>query len=270
MCSATTSGFWTATTTGSSAVFLITLDVLISSLILVVRNVQRLLMGQGQKQKKVCAQKVTYTTNFMVGIWRDDFNWTLSLAFTHNPEFADDSPRASEIQRMCEEYQVGRDRIYYTPSDKKYCRECNDQVRTFCERYKEVLEGAHVIHDDGNSFKYESQLIFEEYVDRVSIMPPAQHGELSTCDNNFNAIVKQRWRAERRNDEDQARDVIMLLSFCDDVEDKVIERMFNRNYLLNGERPTIERVTEFSTAAPANMTTYSQGIRRDISILSVT
>ena len=82
----------------------------------------------------------------------------------------------------------------------------------------------------------------EEYVESVVTMPPAQHAELSGCDKHFNAIVKAIWRAKRGPEIDQARDVIHLLSIIDRVEGKTIRGMFERNYFLKSELPTMEGV----------------------------
>ena len=197
-------------------------------------------------QKKVVRAPVKYTDCYLVCLWYQDENWTPSLMFTHNPTFDPAGPRAQEVFRWCQELGVARDRIYYTKSDKTYCKEVADQVVTFCRRYEDTLRNTHILHDGGNSFLRQGEKIFENYGSKVRVVPPLQHGEMSPCDNKFNAVVKERWRAIRDDSDDEAYNALLLLHLTDQVQSRSIASFFERNLLLKGGPPTLTRTILFT------------------------
>jgi len=81
-------------------------------------------------------------------------------------------------------------------------------------------------------------------VSRVEVFPSAQHGELSTCDNHFNAIVKNQWRSFRSKNGNETYDSILLLSLCDKVKPATIRGMFVRNYMLDSNNITLSAVED--------------------------
>jgi hypothetical protein len=195
----------------------------------------------GMRQRHLYEGEKRYTSSFVVCTWYDDDNWTPALAFTHNPAFNHEVPD-SRVQDLCDIYGVARNRIYYEKSEKVYCKESYAQVAEFCRLYGDMLKDAHMICDAGNSYKKNGRLIFDEACARSYVLPPRQHGELSVCDNKFNAIVKQLWRAHRAKPIDQVRDVIELLHWCDYVEGKSIASTFRRNFFLDGRDLSLDSV----------------------------
>ena len=154
--------------------------------------------GVAMKQKKLKGYDIKWTDGFLVCLWADGYNWTPCLLFTFNPAFDPDGPRAKEIQRWCDKWGILRSRIYYLKHEKHYCKESNEQVQAWCDTYADLIEDAKIMHDAGNSFKVEKTLIVSQYCQEVQVYPPAQHGELSTCDNWYNAVVKSKHKKERR------------------------------------------------------------------------
>lgn len=200
---------------------------------------QKTFSGVGLAQPKISGPSVAYTDSFAVSTWCDGFGHTPALMFTHNPVFNPAGDRWSEVLKWCEEIGVASDRIFFEASDKKYCKEKNSQVSAWAYRYGEVLKDAHVIHDGGNSYKIDGEYILEDVVGRISVMPSDQHGELSTCDNWYNAIVKNKWKKNRTNT-NESYDALVLLKACDDVNASAMEAMFHHNFMLDIEKPSRE------------------------------
>jgi len=59
-----------------------------------------------------------------------------------------------------------------------------------------ALRGAHVLVDDGGSWKMDREQILAGSAKRVEVMPSAQHGELSVLDNKVNAVAKAQRRQQ--------------------------------------------------------------------------
>ena len=84
----------------------------------------------------------------------------------------------------------------------------------------------------GNSFKKDGLYILEEQGRKLSILPSVQHGELSVCDNHFNAIVKERRWAKCEDGQDEAYEALLLLKETDMVDPDAIHRMFVDNFVV--------------------------------------
>lgn len=201
---------------------------------------------RGGIQKKIAGAKVQYTDSYLICLWAEGYNYTPALMFTHNPAFDPKGLRWSEVVQWCRKFDINPDCIYFTKAGKKYCKECSEQVTTWAVEYEDTLGSARIMRDDGNSFKIGDHSILSEFVEREIVFPPEQHGILSTCDNNFNAIVKTRWRAERTN-EDEAYDALLLLHLCDEVKQGTIAKMFQRNYQLGKRNLSYEHTYGFVT-----------------------
>lgn len=191
------------------------------------------LNGKGLPQKKIAGHSWLYTSNFLTVIWADGINRTPCLLFTYNPWFDSNGPHAEEVMKWCKDFRIARDRIYYVKSSKHYCKEVNAQTSEFCRRYKDQLKGTHVMHDGGNSFKIKKNLVFEEHCRRVSVMPSAQHGEISTCDNRNNALIKAKGKSMRSKDGNEAYNALALMYAADISHPAAIKRMFARNLFLD-------------------------------------
>jgi hypothetical protein len=204
------------------------------------------LNGKGLPQKKIAGHSWLYTSNFLTVIWADGINRTPCLLFTHNPWFDPDGSHADKVMNWCKKFRIARDRIYYLKSSKHYCKEANSQTSEFCRLYKDQLKGVHMMHDGGNSFKIKKNLVFEEYCQSVSVMPSAQHGEISTCDNHNNALIKAKGKSKRSKDGNEAYNALALMHAADNSEPAAIQRMFARNLFL--DKPlNLEAVDELLT-----------------------
>jgi hypothetical protein len=154
------------------------------------------------------------------------------LMFTHDPAFDPNGPRWEEVIRWCDANGIRRDQIFNIKSSTKYCKECSEQVIAFQQRFRDKLRGARILHDDGGAFKNRKQLIVEEYAERVEVLPPDQHGELSVLDNKLNAVAKKLWRQERHH-EDHAWNSFLLLVKLQSVGEDPIKSWWRQNYMLD-------------------------------------
>ena len=195
---------------------------------------------RGGKQKKTVGAKFQYTDNYLVCLWANGINYTPALMFTHNPAF-NGGRREEEVKQWCLELGIARNRIYYEKLKKQYCNEKHTQVKAWCDEYQDTLGTARVMRDNGNSFKKRSHSIMADYVAKEVAFPSLQHGELSTCDNKFNAIVKAKWR-KRRTNKDEAYDALLLLHLCDQVSKSTIVKMFNHNFFMGGRKLSLTAV----------------------------
>lgn len=116
-------------------------------------------------------------------------------------------------------------------------------VHQFVDIYHDELVGTRVIHDGGNSFKDEGELILEEVADIVHVQPSLSHGVVSVCDNNRNAVIKNQWRAERAG-ECEWVDALYLLWCCDWLEPEQTKANWVQNFHLGNEGLSLTAVAD--------------------------
>ena len=198
---------------------------------------------KGQKQKKIKMKSPQYTNFYLIPACYGQGLGLLSIMFTHDPAFNPQEPRVEEVQNWFDEFNIARKRVVYVPSDKKYCKECCDQVSHFQAVYRKKLVGVNVVHDAGNSFKLDGEFILEEDFKMLLVFPPEQHGELFVLDNKLNAVAKNIWRAKRQND-DFAYDALLLLKCIDDVKQKHITSWWMSNFMIDTKNLTLTSVKQ--------------------------
>jgi hypothetical protein len=206
---------------------------------------QTTIHGIGMNQKKIQGQKVYYTDSIINMIWMSGDNWTPGILFSHNPTFDDKGKRKDDVLKWCKELKIDRDPIVYTKPEKqysKYCKEDKSQVSHFAHIYSETLKGMHILRDGGNAFKNDKVDILGEYASRISVMPSEQHGELSPNDNNYNAIIKTKWRNRLEDDQDEAYQSLILLQETDLVKPQAIMNMFINNLFLRDKKLSLKNV----------------------------
>ena len=174
-----------------------------------------------QKQKKIKMKTPQYTNSYLVASCFGKGLGLLSIMFTHDPAFNPQGQRVDEVQNWFNEFHIARERVVYVPSNKKYCKECCEQVSHFQAVYRKKLAGTHIVHDAGNSFKLDGEFILEEDSKMLLVFPPEQNGELSVLDNKLNAVAKNIWRAKRQNN-DFSYDALLLLKCIDDIKQEDI------------------------------------------------
>ena len=64
-------------------------------------------------------------------------------------------------------------------------------------------------------------------------MPSVQHGQISTCDEVYNANVKERVKANNPNLDDEAHRAIKYLHECNQAGKKAVASMFTKNLFLD-------------------------------------
>ena len=129
-------------------------------------------------------------------------------------------------------------------SDRKYCKESQDQVVEFSRVNRHALVGARILHDGGGAFKKNGEYLFElDGADRVVVFPAEQHGELSVLDNKLNAVAKHKWRQHRHNG-DFSWDAFVLLAELSRVQQSSISKWWRHNFLLDVPTLTVAAVEE--------------------------
>jgi len=201
---------------------------------------------EGGKQKKLARSKPIYTDTFMGAFCYDDNGQYPAFLFTHNPDFNPAGHRWSEVVKWCTDWNIATERIVYVKSDKKYCAESQWMVSHFFNSYRKELKGTRVLQDAGNCFKKDGEFILADGADRVETFPPAPHGELSVCDNNIWGIAKKWWRKEREQycGDDFTKQALHLLWSIDWVTSDAIKACWDRNFLLDVRKPSLEGVDE--------------------------
>jgi hypothetical protein len=178
-----------------------------------------------------------------VGVANGEGAQLKTLMFTYNPAFKPNGPRWAEVLQWCTANKISPDQIYYTKSDRHYCKEQQSQVVAFQQRNRAALEGAHILHDAGFAFKMDGEYILAEQATRVVVLPPEQHGELSVLDNKVNAVAKALWVAHRHN-QDFAWDAFLLLVYLERVGQDSITSFWTKNFLLDVPELTLKAVEE--------------------------
>ena len=89
----------------------------------------------------------------------------------------------------------------------------------------------------------DGEYILAEHADRVVVLPPMQHGELSVLDNKVNAVAKALWRSHRHN-QDFAWDAFLLLVDLENVGQDSIKSFWDKNFLLDVPELTLRAVEE--------------------------
>ena len=193
---------------------------------------EKTLNGIGLRQKKFPRVGFKYTDNFLGCQWGDGINRTPTLHYSFNPAYASSYADAELVNNLFKDLDLSRDRTFFLNSKKFYCAENNAQVSAFVQRYRRELNGTHILFDGGPAWKIKKHFVVDGYVRKFRVLAPAQHGELSVMDNNFNSIVKNRWRAQFDPKTPEWADALYLLKLTDQVESSSVARMFQRNYLL--------------------------------------
>ena len=204
---------------------------------------QKTIAMVGSKQRKLSRPKPRYTNSYLVAVCMEDNMQYPALMFTHDPTFDPNGPRALEVQQWCRTMHIARDRIVYTASPKQYCYESAAHVAHFKGIYRRELRGTRVLHDDGNSFKINGELILADGADRCVVFPPVSHGELSVLDNKLFAVAKNQWRTERKN-VDFSRDDLYLLWCIDWARKEAIRSYWDHNFMLDVRRVTLAATTQ--------------------------
>lgn len=205
------------------------------------RELDKTLAIRGGKQPKVARSSPTYTSSFLVAVAYGEGAELKACMFTHDPTFDPNGPRRHEVQGWCDANKISRDQIFFSRSARHYCKESQDQVVAFEQKNRAALRGARIIHDAGGAFKKDGEYILSERADRVVVLPPVQHGELSVLDNKVNAVAKAQWRAARHN-EDFSWDAFLLLVYLERVGQDSITSFWTKNFLLDEPQLTVEAV----------------------------
>jgi len=205
------------------------------------RELDKTLFLKEAKQQKVARSHPVYTDSYLVGVSYGPGADLKTCMFTYDPTFDPKGPRRHEVQSWCDANRISRDQIFYSKSSRHYCKESQDQVVAFEQKNRTALTGAHVLHDAGGAFKKDGEYIFAERSDKVIVLPPVQHGELSVLDNKVNAVAKAQWRAARHN-EDFSWDAFLLLVYLERVGQDSITSFWTKNFLLDEQQLTVKAV----------------------------
>lgn len=201
---------------------------------------------RGGKQKKFSADKPVYTNSYMAAFCMKEEGRYPSFMFTHDPTFDPQGRRWSEVLEWCKAWDIDSTRIVFQPSDKKYCAEAAWQVSHFLNIYRRKLKDSRVLHDAGNSFKFDGEYILADGAQMHFVFPPAPHGELSILDNNLFGIAKRWWRTEREKycGVDFSKQALYLLYCIDCIKPEQVTAAWTKNYLLDLEKPSLKALDD--------------------------
>lgn len=198
----------------------------------------------GAPAPKFASPKLTYTDTYLAAVWMDGVNRTPTLMFTFNPALSEDGPRWEEVKEWCTAWGLETSQIVYAKSDKTYFATTNAHISHFKALYRQRLRGTSVMHDAGNEFKIDGESILGDGATREFVFTPATHGEESVLDNNWFAIAKNWWRAEREKfcGLDFDKQSVYLLYCIDYYKSEQITRLYRRNFLLDQKKPSLVQV----------------------------
>lgn len=96
------------------------------------------------------------------------------------------------------------------------------------------------MHDAGNSFKFDGELVLLEDANEVVVFPPDQHAELSVLDNKLNA-VKNLWRS-MRDGADFSYDALLLQHCVDQVKQVYVTKWWKANFMMDVKNLSLDAV----------------------------
>ena len=200
----------------------------------------------GAPAPKFSSAKVLYTDTYLAALWKDGTNRTPTLMFTFNPALEEGGPRWEEVKEWCRAWGLETCQIVFAKSTKKYCATTQKHIGHFKALYCNRLAGTHVMHDDGNEFKIDGESILGDGASMEFVFTPATHGEESVLDNNWFAIAKNWWRAEREKfcGKDFDKQSVYLLYCIDFYKSDQISRLYMRNFLLDQKKLSLAHVDD--------------------------
>ena len=141
---------------------------------------------------------------------------------------------------QCTAFEVPANRIFYVPSNGKYCYETSDMYLTAFECVKQRLtKDTIMFHDAGNAFTKDQQSIAERYCGTEVVFPPIVHHFLSPNDNSLHGFAKNTWRKwvdECDDPEDDVRVTLQLLKLLNETPRANVHGWFRRNFLFDTDR----------------------------------
>lgn len=204
---------------------------------------EKTISQKGGKQKKLSGPKPKYTNSFLACVaWEHDHTFR-PMMFTYDPAFDPKGKRWKEVVEWCKKWNIDPTQIYYEKSSKVYCAEDNTQTGHFFAKYRNLLKGCRILHDDGNSFKRGKNWIFEDGAGMHFVFPSDVHGELSVLDNKIFSIAKTWWRLNMTN-QDFSYDSLYLLSCIQSVLESKITHFWETNFFLADTKLTLAAVED--------------------------
>lgn len=201
----------------------------------------------GAPAPKFAAPELKYTDTYLAAVWMDGVNRTPTLMFTFNPALKEGSARWEEVLEWCNAWGLETSQIVYgqpAKPTKTYCATTNAHLSHFKAIYRQRIHGTCVMHDAGNEFKIDGESILGDGAMEEFVFTPATHGEESVLDNNWFAIAKHWWRAEREKfcGLDFDKQSVYLLYCIDYYKSEQISRLYERNFLLDQENLSLATV----------------------------
>lgn len=168
----------------------------------------------------------------------DGLNHTPCLLFTHDPKFAPEQKNTNrgngirqELENALLKYNISKNRIIYTKSDKHYSAESPDMYEAFLKHYN-IPKDTLILHDNGNAYKREKVSIFDsnQFKNHVSY-PTDVHQFLSPNDNKLHGC-KSTWYQEYYKFQDDVSLSLRLMQLIDLETIKNSKKYFQNNLFL--------------------------------------
>lgn len=174
--------------------------------------------------------------------------------FTMNPLFRRDVDLTTArrrdnrawLEHCLQWYDIDPSRIIYMghpPHETRTFTAETAELTQLCFADIDIPEGVAILHDAGTIFTQDGESIFPAIgFAHERAYTSAVHQFLSPNDNRLHGIVKMEWRESGVDLNDDVSSCLLLLNRLDCVSEGEIKDMFDRNFLWDNPRPTIEEV----------------------------
>jgi hypothetical protein len=199
----------------------------------------------GAPQKKLSAIRISYTNNYCITVDASTCKGIDGFMFSTDPFWDPKGPSFEASVSLCKRANLDRHQVIFEPHDKKkqYCAEKYTHWKHVVGVLHDKFAGARLVRDGGSAYMKDGRSVFAGVVESEFVMGSAHHGLMSVIDNKLNALAKNWWRAERENC-DERWDALVLLRALEWVRPLHIQHMWERNFLLGENKPTLAAVED--------------------------
>jgi hypothetical protein len=199
---------------------------------------------KGGKQWKISGKASKYTDTIFLCVFADGEWRVLPRLFTHNPDLDLNGPNGALVMAWLKKEGLPVLCVVYVyKKDATFCAECKDQVHTALSGHD--FGGVLGIRDKGPSYGKKNEDIFADYgFERVVVLDPDTHGELSVLDNPLNAIIKAEQRSCKKPGMADWEKSLLMLRAAYNLKKKTIVDAFEKNYFLGKKKLSLAKVEE--------------------------
>jgi hypothetical protein len=211
----------------------------------------------------VPAQKIKHQvgeyTNCFVTCYHSSGVTLPTVMFTSNKAFHwDDSKHAkrrearAHFRELALRYNINRSHVVYLDDvGGKFVKETYQIVQMYFALVK--LDNACAVFTDGGlAFHHDRKSVVTEAGYTHVPLPACVHQYLSVNDNNAHGYAKAKWRKKVHDHSDDVNSSLALMHELNSIPKDVIEKWFNRNYLLHSNNMQVVHVEDLIVAPSKN------------------